>query len=57
MLAMYVVYESPLQMLADSPLNYLGEPEVILLSFATARRVVLDRVRRRYYGAFPVLSI
>lgn len=26
-LAMYVVYESPLQMLADSPTNYLNEPE------------------------------
>ena len=28
-LAMYVVYESPLQMLADSPSNYLGEPEAM----------------------------
>jgi alpha-glucosidase len=28
-LAMYVVYESPLQMLADSPSNYLREPEVM----------------------------
>jgi alpha-glucosidase len=28
-LAMYVVYESPLQMLADSPSNYLHEPEAI----------------------------
>lgn len=26
-LAMYVVYESPLQMLADSPTNYMKEPE------------------------------
>jgi alpha-glucosidase len=26
-LAMYVVYESPLQMLSDSPSNYLREPE------------------------------
>lgn len=26
-LAMYIVYESPLQMLADSPSNYLREPE------------------------------
>lgn len=26
-LAMYIVYESPLQMLADSPSNYLKEPE------------------------------
>ncbi len=28
-LAMYVVYESPLQMLADSPSNYAGEPETM----------------------------
>ena len=28
-LAMYVVYESPLQMLADSPSHYLREPEIM----------------------------
>src|SRR5213075_3387355 len=28
-LAMYVVYEGPLQMLADSPSHYLREPEVM----------------------------
>jgi alpha-glucosidase len=28
-LAMYVVYESPLQMHADTPSNYLREPEVM----------------------------
>jgi alpha-glucosidase len=28
-LAMYVVYESPLQMLADSPSHYLREPDVM----------------------------
>jgi alpha-glucosidase len=28
-LAMYVVYESPLQMLADAPTNYLKEPECL----------------------------
>jgi len=28
-LAMYVVFESPLQMLSDSPSNYLGEPEAM----------------------------
>ena len=28
-LAMYVVYESPLQMLADNPSSYLREPEVM----------------------------
>jgi alpha-glucosidase len=30
-LGMYVVYESPLQMLADSPSNYTAEPEVMEL--------------------------
>jgi alpha-glucosidase len=28
-LAMYVVYESPLQMLSDSPSNYLREPQIM----------------------------
>ena len=28
-LAMYVVFESPLQMLSDSPSNYMREPEVM----------------------------
>jgi alpha-glucosidase len=28
-LAMYVVYESPLQMLADSPSHYLAEPQIM----------------------------
>jgi alpha-glucosidase len=28
-LAMYVVFESPLQMLSDSPSNYLREPEAM----------------------------
>ncbi len=28
-LAMYVIYESPLQMLADNPSNYLKEPEMM----------------------------
>src|SRR6185295_9075971 len=28
-LAMYVVYESPLQMLADTPSNYLTEPDAM----------------------------
>jgi alpha-glucosidase len=28
-LAMYVVFESPLQMLADSPSNYMREPEIM----------------------------
>jgi alpha-glucosidase len=30
-LGMYVVYESPLQMLADTPSNYVGEPEAMEL--------------------------
>ncbi len=29
-LAMYVIYESPLQMLADSPSNYMREPEMMM---------------------------
>ena len=33
-LAMYVVFESPLQMLSDSPSNYLREPEA--MEFLTA---------------------
>ena len=28
-LAMYVIYEAPLQMLSDSPSNYLREPEIM----------------------------
>jgi alpha-glucosidase len=42
-LAMYVVYESPLQMLADSPTNYLREPEC--LSFLSAVPTVWDETR------------
>jgi alpha-glucosidase len=39
-LAMYVVYESPLQMLADSPSNYMREPEV--MEFLSAVPTVWD---------------
>lgn len=42
-LAMYVVYESPLQMLADSPSNYLREPES--LAFLSAVPTVWDETR------------
>ncbi len=42
-LAMYVVFESPLQMLADSPSNYLREPEC--LSFLSAVPTVWDETR------------
>jgi alpha-glucosidase len=42
-LAMYVVYESPLQMLADSPSNYRREPES--LEFLRAVPVVWDETR------------
>lgn len=42
-LAMYVVYESPLQMLADSPSNYLREPEA--LEFLSAVPTVWDETR------------
>ncbi|MHB8055901.1 MAG: glycoside hydrolase family 97 protein [Candidatus Aminicenantales bacterium] len=42
-LAMYVVYESPLQMLADSPTNYLREPEC--LEFLAGVPTVWDETR------------
>ncbi|MGE5199456.1 MAG: glycoside hydrolase family 97 protein, partial [Rhodospirillaceae bacterium] len=42
-LAMYVVFESPLQMLADSPSNYRREPES--LAFLAAVPAVWDETR------------
>jgi alpha-glucosidase len=42
-LAMYVVFESPLQMLADSPSNYRREPES--LAFLSAVPTVWDDTR------------
>ena len=42
-LAMYIVYESPLQMLADSPSNYLAEPEA--MEFLAAVPSVWDETR------------
>jgi alpha-glucosidase len=42
-LAMYVVYESPLQMLADSPSNYEREPD--MLEFLRAVPTVWDETR------------
>jgi alpha-glucosidase len=42
-LAMYVVYESPLQMLADSPTNYLREPET--MEFLRTVPTVWDETR------------
>jgi alpha-glucosidase len=42
-LAMYVVYESPLQMLADSPTNYLHEPEA--MEFLSAVPTEWDETR------------
>ncbi len=42
-LAMYVVYESPLQMLCDSPTNYLREPE--MMSFLRAVPTTWDETR------------
>jgi alpha-glucosidase len=42
-LAMYVVFESPLQMLADSPSHYLREPEC--LEFLSAVPTVWDETR------------
>ncbi len=42
-LAMYVVFESPLQMLADSPSNYLREPEA--MEFLGAVPTVWDETK------------
>lgn len=42
-LAMYVVYEGPLQMLSDSPSNYLREPEA--MEFLAAVPTVWDDTR------------
>lgn len=42
-MAMYAVYESPLQMLADNPSNYRREPECT--SFMAAMPVVWDETR------------
>jgi alpha-glucosidase len=42
-LARYVIYESPLQMLADSPSNYRREPEC--LSFLSSVPTVWDETR------------
>ncbi len=42
-LAMYVVFESPLQMLADSPSNYQREPEA--MEFLSAVPTVWDETR------------
>jgi alpha-glucosidase len=42
-LAMYVVFESPLQMLADSPSNYLREPEA--MEFLSAVPTAWDETR------------
>lgn len=42
-LAMYVIYEAPLQMLSDSPSNYLREPEA--MEFLAAVPTVWDDTR------------
>ncbi|MBN2375622.1 MAG: glycoside hydrolase family 97 protein [Sedimentisphaerales bacterium] len=42
-LAMYVVYESPLQMLTDNPSNYLREPEI--MDFLSKVPTVWDETR------------
>jgi alpha-glucosidase len=42
-LAMYVIYEAPLQMLSDSPSNYLREPEA--MEFLAAVPTVWDESR------------
>ncbi len=42
-LAMYIIYESPLQMLCDSPSTYLREPEI--MEFLSAVPTVWDETR------------
>jgi alpha-glucosidase len=42
-MAMYVIYESPLQMMADNPSNYKREPECT--SFIASMPVVWDEIR------------
>jgi len=42
-LAMYVVYESPLQMLSDNPSNYMKEPAV--MEFLSAVPTVWDETK------------
>ncbi len=42
-LAMYIIYESPLQMLADSPSNYMREPEIV--SFLSKVPTTWDETR------------
>ena len=55
-LGMYVVYESPLQMLADSPSNYYREPET--MEFLSAVPVVWDetRVLKASVGEYLVVA-
>jgi alpha-glucosidase len=55
-LAMYVVYESPLQMLCDSPTNYLREPEC--MAFLSPVPSVWDRtvVLDAKVGAYVLMA-
>ena len=55
-LGMYVVYESPLQMLADSPSNYYREPEC--MEFLSPVPVVWDetRVLKASVGEYVVVA-
>lgn len=55
-LAMYIVYESPLQMLADSPSNYLRQPEC--MEFLSKVPSVWDetRVIKAKVGDYLVLA-
>lgn len=55
-LGMYVVYESPLQMLADSPSNYYREP--VCMEFLSQVSVVWDetRVLKASVGEYVVVA-
>jgi alpha-glucosidase len=54
-LALYVVYESPLQMLADAPTAYLREPES--LEFLSAVPTVWDETRVLHAQIGDVIAI
>jgi len=55
-LAMYVIYESPLQMLADNPSNYLKEPEC--MEFLSSVPVEWDdtRVLQAKIGDYLIIA-
>ncbi len=55
-LAMYVVFESPLQMLADNPGNYLREPECLAFLRAVPTEWVETKVLQAKLGDYIALA-